>query len=244
MRPDIDLRGALDTRAALILLPLSVLALAGFAALGGLIQPYAMEDGTSALDLTLAIMSLPLALIIPMLAVPIVAGEWSDSSIQNTFLQRPRRGAVLASKVLAATLVVLAVLAIAFGFAAAATWVGGDLLGEGATFFAEGNSLLGQLLALLETLLFSLAAAMLLQSTVLGLVAAIGVPFVISTASSLAVVFGSDVLVDVLRSVDLMSAAVAVADGSAGAFELLPLLLLVLLPGLLGARRWSVREVG
>lgn len=244
MRPDIDLRGALDTRAALVLLPLSVLALAGFAALGGLIQPYVMEGGTSSLDLTLAIMALPLALIIPVLAVPIVAGEWSDTSIQNTFLQRPARGAVLASKAIAASVIVLAMLAIALGLAAAATWVGGDLLGEGATFFAEGSSLTAQLLALLGTLLFSLAAAMLLQSTVLGLVAAIGIPFVIGTASNLAMAFGSQTLADVIAAVDLTGASLALANGEAGAFELLPLVLLVLLPAALGTQRWRHREIG
>ena len=149
MRPDIDLRGFLDTRAALVLLTLSVLALAAFAALGGLIQPSITPDRTAGLDLTLAIMVLPLTLIVPVLAVPIIAGEWSDTSIQNTFLQRPARGAVLASKAIAASIVVLAVLVIALGLAALSTWVGGELLGEGATYFGEGNSIAGQLAALL-----------------------------------------------------------------------------------------------
>lgn len=244
MRPDIDLRGFLDTRAALVLLPLSVLALAAFAALGGLIQPSITPDRTAGLDLTLAIMVLPLTLIVPVLAVPIIAGEWSDTSIQNTFLQRPARGAVLASKAIAASIVVLAVLVIALGLAALSTWVGGELLGEGATYFGEGNSIAGQLAALLATLLLSLAAATLLQSTVLGLVAAIGIPFVISTASGLAGAFGSETLTNVLRAVDLVNSSVLIANGSAEAVDLLPLLLLVLLPGLAGIRRWSVREVG
>ena len=41
-----------------------------------------------------------------------------------------------------------------------------------------------------------------------------------------------------------VSPAVALADGSAGAFELLPLLLLVAVPVVLGAQRWRPREIG
>jgi hypothetical protein len=82
-----------------------------------------------------------------------------------------------------------------------------------------------------------------LQSTVLGLVAAIGVPFVVGAAANLAAAFGAETLSDVVRAVDLTSAAVALAEGTAGAFELLPLALLVVLPLALGTRRWLHREI-
>ena len=199
MRPDIDLRAALDTRGAAILLPLSLLAVIGFAALGGLLQPALTPDATSDLESTVFVLTLPLSLIIPVLTVWITAGEWSDRSIQTTLLQRPGRLGVLASKCLA---------------------------------------------TLTATFLFSLAMGVALQSTVLGLVAAIGVPFVVGTAGTLATAFGSETLADVIRAVDLSSAAVALADGSAGAFELLPLLLLVAVPVVLGAQRWRHREIG
>ena len=199
MRPDIDLRAALDTRGAAILLPLSLLAVIGFAALGGLLQPALTPDATSDLESTVFVLTLPLSLIIPVLTVWITAGEWSDRSIQTTLLQRPGRLGVLASKCLA---------------------------------------------TLTATFLFSLAMGVALQSTVLGLVAAIGVPFVVGTAGTLAAAFGSETLADVIRAVDLSSAAVALADGSAGAFELLPLLLLVAVPVVLGAQRWRHREIG
>ena len=244
MRPDIDLRAYLDTRGATILLTLSLLAILAFAALGGLIQPAVMPEGTSDVEFTFVVLSLPLSLIIPVIVVMMTAGEWSDRSIQNTFLQRPGRLGVLASKVIAATAVVLVLVALAIGLAAAATWVGGELMGEGAVFSSFESLLTTQLVVLAASLLFALAMGILLQSTVIGLVVAIGVPFVISTAGALTAAFGSEVVADVVRAVDLTSAASALGTGDAGAFELLPLLLLVVVPTVLGVRRWSLREVG
>ncbi|ATG54010.1 ABC transporter permease [Brachybacterium ginsengisoli] len=244
MRPDIDLRAYLDTRGATILLTLSLLAILAFAALGGLIQPAVMPEGTSDVEFTFIVLSLPLSLIIPVIVVMMTAGEWSDRSIQNTFLQRPGRLGVLASKVIAATALVLVVVALSIGLAAAATWVGGELMGEGAVFSSFESLLSTQLVVLAASLLFALAMGILLQSTVIGLVVAIGVPFVISTAGALTAAFGSEVVADVVRAVDLTSAASALGTGDAGAFELLPLLLLVVVPTVLGVRRWSLREVG
>ena len=233
MRPDIDLRAFLDTRGAKILLTLSLLAVAGFAALGGLIQPALVPDRTADLETTFFVISLPLPLIIPALTVWITAGEWSDGSIQITLLQRPGRLAVLTSKAIAALVVFVALAAVSIGLAAASTWIGGELIGEGAVLSSIEGVLTTQLANLGATFLFSLAMGMLLQSTVLGLVAAIGIPFVIGTASA-----------DVIAAVDLSGASLALANGEAGAFELLPLVLLVLLPAALGAQRWRHREIG
>ena len=244
MRPDIDLRAALDTRGAAILLPLSLLAVIAFAALGGLLQPALTPDATSDLESTVFVLTLPLSLIIPVLTVWITAGEWSDRSIQTTLLQRPGRLGVLASKCLAALTVFAVLVAVSIGLAAASTWIGGELIGEGADLSSIDGVMTTQLATLTATFLFSLAMGVALQSTVLGLVAAIGVPFVVGTAGTLAAAFGSETLADVIRAVDLSSAAVALADGSAGAFELLPLLLLVAVPVVLGAQRWRHREIG
>lgn len=244
MRPDIDLRSYLDTRGAAILLSISLLLLVAFAALGGLIQPAFMEGGISDVEVTFALMGLPLSLIIPVVAVMMTAGEWSDSSIQNTFLQRPGRLAVLASKAIAATGVTVVLVALSIGLAAATTWIGGELMGEGASFSTFENVLTTHLLVLAATLLFSLAMSILLQSSVISLVVAIGLPFVISTAGVITMAFGSELINDIVRAVDLTTAATALGNGEAGAFELLPLVLMVILPAALGIRRWATREVG
>ena len=244
MRPDIDLRSYLDTRGAAILLTLSVLSLVAFAALGGLIQPAVVPGGISDVEFTFIVLSLPLSLIVPVLAVVMTAGEWSDQSIQNTLLQRPGRLSVLTSKVLATTAVFLVLVAFSVGLAAATTWIGGELMGEGAVFSTFEDVLTSHLSVLVATLLFSLAMGLVLQSTVLGLVAAIGAPFVISTAGVIAMALGSDLVSDIVRALDLQTAATTLAAGDGTAFDLLPLLILVVVPAALGIRRWAVREVG
>ena len=66
----------------------------------------------------------------------------------------------------------LALLALSIGLAAPATWIGGELMGEGAVFSSFESLLTTQLAALAAALLLGLAMGILLQSTVLGLVAA------------------------------------------------------------------------
>lgn len=244
MRPDIDLRSFLDTRGTAILLILSALAIVAFAALGGLIQPVLMPERTSDVEFTVIVLTLPLALIIPVIGVLITAGEWSDRSIQNTLLQRPGRTAVLASKVVAALVVFGVLVALSFALAAGTTWIGGELIGEGAVLDSFDAVLTTHLSVLVATLLFSLAMGIALQSTVLGLLAAIGLPFIITTAGSLAMAFGNETLSNVIRAVDLQVAAMAFGNGEATAFELLPLVLLVIVPTLIGIHRWRHREVG
>ena len=244
MRPDIDLRAFLDTRGAAILLTLTLLAVLGFAALGGLLQPALTPDSSSDLESTVFVLTLPLMLIIPALTVWITAGEWSDRSIQTTLLQRPGRLGVLSSKAVTALVVFAVLVALTIALAAASTWIGGELIGQRAILTSIDRVMTTQLATLSATFLFSLAMGVLLQSTVLGLVAAIGVPFMVGTAANLAAAFGAETLSDVVRAVDLTSAAVALAEGTAGAFELLPLGLLVVLPLAVGARRWLHREIG
>lgn len=243
MRPALDLRAHLDTRGTAILMTISLILIVGFAALAGLLQPLFLPDSTSEMALTLYVLSLPLSLIIPVIAVLITAGEWSDGSIQLTFLQRPGRLGVLASKVIAAIVVVLVLLALSVAMAALTTWIGGELIGDGAVFSGMGDALASLLATLGATLLFSLAVGIALQSTVLGLVAAIGIPFVVGTATAIAMLTGSETIMDIVRAVDLQTAAMALGSGDATAFELLPLALLVVLPAAYGAWRWNSREV-
>ncbi|MGP5305630.1 ABC transporter permease [Brachybacterium alimentarium] len=244
MRPVLDIRAHLDTRSAAILMAISLLLIVAFAALGGFVQPAVLEDGTSHIDFTGFVLTLPLSLIIPVITVMITAGEWSDGSIQNTFLQRPGRLGVLGSKVIAAIVVVAALLVVSFAAGALATWIGGDLIGNGAVFESLETVFTTQLASLAATLLFSLAMGLALQSTVLGLLAAIGFPFVTATATGIAAITGSETVMDIVSALDLDTAATTLADGSGGAFELIPIALLLVLPGAYGIWRWNHREVG
>ena len=244
MRPDIDIRSYLDTRSGLAVVILSSLTVLAIALLGGLLQGALIPEAPVDVELTALAVSLPLTLIIPVIAVMMTAGEWSDRSIQVTLLQRPSRLTVLASKLLSTVLVVAVVIAASVLLSVMATWIGGGLLGEGADFTAMDRVMTTHVTVLLATLAFSLAMGVLIQSTVMGLLAAIGFPFIIGTARRIAMLAGSETLDGVLRALDLQAAATVLGDGQAEAFDVLPLLILVVLLLALGAWRWSRREIG
>src|SRR5699024_251873 len=94
----------------------------------------------------------------------------------------------------AATVVSAVLVALSIGLAAATTWIGGELRGEGTVFSGLEDVLTTHLLVIVAALLFSLAMGILLQSTVISLVVAIGLPFVISTAGTVAMAFGSELI--------------------------------------------------
>lgn len=244
MRPDIDIRSYLDTRFGLAVVILSVLAVAGVALLGGLLQGALIPGEAVDVELTVIAVSLPMLLILPVIAVMMTAGEWSDRSIQVTLLQRPGRLRVLASKVLSTLAVAGAVVVLAILASMATTWIGGTVSGNGADYSSMDRVLTTQVAVLLFTLVFSIAMGVFTQSTVLGLLAALGIPFVVSTARQFAALAGSETVDGVLRAVDLQGAAVAIGDGTAQAFDVLPLLILLVLPLAFGTWRWSRREVG
>lgn len=244
MRPDIDIRSYFDTRSGLTVMIVSVLAVLGIALLGGLLQAAVIPEGPVDVELTVIAVSLPMMLIIPVIAVMMTAGEWSDRSIQVTLLQRPERWKVLSSKLLSTVLVVAVLIAGAVLVSVLATWIGGALMGTGSDFSSMDRVMTTQVTVLLATLAFSTAMGVLTQSTVMGLLAAIGFPVMISMARPLAMMAGSEILDGTLRALDLQGAATLLGDGQAQLFDLLPLLILVVLPLAVGAWRWRRREIG
>src|SRR5690606_29274187 len=103
----------------------------------------------------------------------------------------PGRLGVLSSKAVTALVVFAVLVALTIALAAASTWIGGELIGQRAILTSIDRVMTTQLAMLSATFLFSLAMGVLLQSTVLGLVAAIGVPFMVGTAANLAAAFGA-----------------------------------------------------
>lgn len=243
MRPDLDLRSYIDTRAGAITLVFSALAITAAAALGGLLQPLVMDDRTAHLQFTMLAVSLPLTLVIPVVTVMMMAGEWADRSIQYTFLQRPRRLAVLASRAIAALGVSALILALSVLLAFGATWLGG-MTGRGADFADVSDALAQPLAACAASFLLALAFAVLLQSTLFGLLAAIGVPFVLTIALGVALATGSQTVSDVVHAFDLSTAAAKLADGASEWKDVLPVITMFVIPFAFGVRRWATREVG
>lgn len=243
MSPVLDLRAHLDTRAGRLVLLGSVALIVLAVTAAGIEPPLLRPAGTADASLALVAVRRPLSLILPVLAVTIVAGDWSDGSIQQTLLARPGRLRVLGSKLLAGLGLGAAVSVLAMLLVLLAMWIGGSLLGDGTGVELLGASL-GELgMLALAQILFALAVGAALQSVVLALVVALGLPVAVSIAGSLAARTGSDVLPALVRALDLEGAALRLATGEAGPAEAGTIALLVLLPLAVGAKRWLIREI-
>lgn len=243
MRPDLDLRAHLDTRGGGLVLALSCALIVLVATTAGLAQPLVSPTRVSEAALTLAAAQPALGLVLPVLAVTVIASGWSDGSIQLTVLHRPGRLGLLGGRLLVGVGLGAAVSLLALLLSLLMTWAGGSLLGDGADFAQVGGMLrvLGAVLA--AQLLLGLAAGVLLQSVPVALVVAIALPIVVALAGSLAALTGVEALQTLVRALDLPGAAVAAVSGTAGAPEAVAVLLLAVAPLVVGARRWCLREI-
>lgn len=243
MRPDLDLRAHLDTRGGGLVLALSCALIALVVTTAGLAQPFLSPARVSEAGLTLVAARSALGLVLPVLAVTVIAGGWSDGSIQQSVLLRPGRLGLLGGRLLAGAGLGAAVSLLALLLSLLMTWAGGTLLGDGADFAQVGGMLRGLGAVLAAQLLLGLAAGVLLQSVPVALVVAIALPILTALADPLAAVTGSDMLRTLLRALDLPGAALAAVSGTAGAPEVVAVLLLAVAPLAVGARRWCRREI-
>jgi len=152
-RVRLELRKAVTTRSGTILtiatLAWAPLVLAGWIAAVG-------TEG-HALDTVLGIGATGVAILLPIVTLLQVSGEWGQRSVLTTFSLDPARGRVLAAKVLAGQILALVVIATCLGFSVlAATLMGVDLstgalgstlvgIGAGGMLYALMGSALGAL---------------------------------------------------------------------------------------------------
>lgn len=243
MRPFLDIRQFLDTRGGKATLIIALVVTVGMAALVGLLQPVVFPDSPVSFTGTTIGTTVPLAIMLPILAVLIIAADWSNNSVQTTFLQRPHRGAVLVSKTLAVVVLSAVVLAVAVLASWLATVAGGAIGSHGSSFGSAGDDVATLLVTSAGSMVFGIAVAALLQSTPLALIAAIAVPFILSTASSLIKAFAPDWLADAFSVIDVTGAFTNITAGGFTALNGVCIALMVVVPFVFGAIRWQRREV-
>lgn len=243
LRPLLDLRQAVDTRAMRALLLATAAVILGVIALSSVLQAVLLEEPLIAFDITLTLLSVPLSVLLAVIAVLAVAGEWSSGAMQSTLLQRPRRGGVLASKVLAALLLAVGTIVAAVLLSALATWAASAIFGVPATWAGTADVLRGACASMLAGALFGIACAILLQGTALAGAVAIAVPFMVPIVGTIAAAVGVDALVQAVDWFDLQEAARGLSAGRAEPSAFGALLLLLVIPSVLGAWRWSRREL-
>jgi hypothetical protein len=144
----LEIGKSLSTRSGRTVAGLAVL----IGPLGVLLATMAGE-GTAPAALGLGIVGMLVALVLLALGVLSTAGEWSNRSVQTTFLLVPRRGRVMAAKFAALAVLGLVLSALGIGGAAAALlvapdvawahagWAVGGAIGAGATFAVIGTGI-------------------------------------------------------------------------------------------------------
>jgi ABC-2 type transport system permease protein len=169
----VELRKLADTRAGLWLLIVIGLAAAGTAA----IQLGFGNDGDLTFNSFLQFGLLPASVLLPVLGILSMTGEWSQRTALTTFTLAPARGRVIAAKLAAGVLIALASLLATAAIAAVANLIGVGLGGDGS--WSMGAALIGQTVAgQVIYVLMGLGFGALLMNSPLAIVAYFALPTV------------------------------------------------------------------
>ncbi len=169
----VELRKLADTRSGLWLLVVIGLAAAGTAA----ILLAAAPDAEQTFRGFFAFAQLPAGVLLPVLGILSMTGEWSQRTALTTFALVPRRGRVVAAKLLAATVIAVLAWVSCFVVAAAGTVIARGTGGDGS--WRIGAALILQCLVL--QVLFVLMGAgfgALLMNSPLAIVTFFALPLV------------------------------------------------------------------
>ncbi len=176
----VELRKSVDTRAGRWLL--AVTALLVLAAVA--VALFADDPRNLTFDSFLQIAQLPLAVLLPVIGILGVTGEWSQRTALTTFALVPRRLRVVGAKILAG--VALAVLASVVALAAAALGTALAPLQDGDAGWALTEGMLGRLLLVqVVNVLIGVGFGLLLQSSAIAIVSFFLIPTLVTLVGSL-----------------------------------------------------------
>ncbi len=171
----IELRKAVDTRAGMwmliVMAGISLVVVGAFAIWG--------PDGEKSFDVLLGLTTLPLMILLPIVGIMLATQEWSTRMGLVTFTLEPRRGRVVAAKLVASVLLALVVLAAAFAASGLVTLL------TGGEFTAEGISILGVVLTFVVYVLQGAGFGLAFLNTPFAIVASLVLPTAWQIATSL-----------------------------------------------------------
>ena len=168
----VELRKAVDTRAGrwlLIVTGLLALAVAVARCLTGAAEERTFLD---ALQLSM----LPLSVLLPVIGILLVTGEWSQRTALATFALVPHRERIGAAKVLAAALLGLLAAIVCVAVAVIGNLVGLAAGGADGSWSADGGELAQALLGMEVNLLIGVGFGLALMSPALAIVAYFALP--------------------------------------------------------------------
>lgn len=162
---------ATDTRAARWLLALVALSTAGMM-LAPVLAPTSFDQTHTSY---LRVAAIGLSILLPVVAILMLTGEWSQRSVFTTFTQEPRRIRVVNAK-LAASLVLVGGAAV-FGGALTAAGLGlASASGRALEADLTAGAIIGYLLFVLLNVLAGVALGALLQSSATAIAASFALP--------------------------------------------------------------------
>jgi ABC-2 type transport system permease protein len=126
----VELRKMFDTRSGFWLM--ASIGIANLLATGAVIL-FAPRDELT-YDSFAAAIGFPMAIILPMVAILSVTGEWSQRTGLTTFTLVPHRGRIVAAKAIASVEVAVVSMLLAFGIGAVGTVVGSTIAGVDMTW--------------------------------------------------------------------------------------------------------------
>ena len=170
---------ATDTRAARWLLALVALSTAGMM-LAPVLAPTSFDQTHTSY---LRVAAIGLSILLPVVAILMLTGEWSQRSVFTTFTQEPRRIRVVNAK-LAASLVLVGGAAV-FGGALTAAGLGlASASGRAVEADLTAGAIIGYLLFVLLNVLAGVALGALLQSSATAIAASFALPAVFALLGS------------------------------------------------------------
>jgi ABC-type transport system involved in multi-copper enzyme maturation permease subunit len=176
----VELRKTVDTRAGRVLLGLTLLLslfVLGYLVVRG--EAGGLSYGGWVRDATL-----PVVMLLPVLGVMAMASEWTQRTVLTTFTSTPRRARVLAAKLVAVSVLGMAVTAAVEALAAVGLVARAAILGHTASWADLGSVLGGSMVSAGLALLMGAALGALLMQTAVAIVAYYVAPNVVLLAVS------------------------------------------------------------
>ena len=177
----VELRKAFDTRSGFWLMV--AIAAAGVIATGAVLA--FANDSDVTYDNFGAAIGVPMTILLPVVAILAVTGEWSQRAGLTTFTLVPHRGRVIRAKLVVTILVGLASMGLAFGVGAVGNVVGSGLRGVDTVWNLSFTSILYILGADLIGMLIGFMLGVLIRNSPGAIVTYFSYWFVIPTISGL-----------------------------------------------------------
>ena len=204
----VELRKMFDTRSGFWLLA-SIAILATLATIGVILW---LPDENIAFGAFGAAVGVPIAILLPIMAILSVTGEWSQRTGLITFTLVPHRSQVILAKAIAAVIVGVVSMLIAFAIGALGNIVGSALNGVDVTWDTTLGDFLRIILANILGLLVGFMLGVLIRSTPGAIVAYFVYSFVLPTIFGALAAF-QDWFKDIQMWIDFGSAQAPLFEG-------------------------------